>query len=282
MLRAGPLSDERVIGLLNRRFVALYFDLSDRGAAADPAARKFVVAARPRLGGRAVPTPPLLIMTPDGKVVGETSNYSSTAQVLSMLLAALEDHPEYNKPSPAEQAAATPLERARIQLNLQDLEGARKTLARDQSAEAHYLLGHIARLQKRWGSMGKHFALVKDDSLKDDVRMERAYELWYAKKHKELAEHLKDFPKESNRYTEARYYQGLAAYHGGDKEQAQQLWEVTVKSCSQDPWIYRADWAYTGLKQGPRTMVSSAGKRVSLLNRIGYMGRRNPDLQGPK
>ena len=147
-MRAGPFSDARVIGLLNRRFVALYFDLSDRGAAADPAARKFVVAARPRLGGRAVPTPPVLIMTPDGKVVGETSNYSSTAQVLGALLAALEDHPEYNKPSPAEQAAATPLARARIQLNLQDLEGARKTLAREQSAEAHYLLGHIARLTR--------------------------------------------------------------------------------------------------------------------------------------
>ncbi len=259
----------------------LYIDLSDRGAAADPAARKFVVAARPQLGGRQVPTPPVLIMTPDGKVVGETSNYGSTQQVLGMLVRALEDHPEYNKPSAAEQAAATPLERARIQLNLQDLEGARKTLATEQSAQAHYLLGHIARLQKRWGAMGKHFAAVKDDGLKDDVRMERAHELWHAKEYKQLGEYLKDFPEQSNRYTEARYYRGLAAFHGGDKEQAQKLWETTIKSCSQDPWIYRADWAYTGLKQGRSRTMSSAGKRTSLLNRIGYMGRSNPDLQGP-
>lgn len=281
MLRAGPLSDARVIGLLNRRFVPLYFDLSDRGAAADPAARKFVVAARPNLGGRQVPTPPVLILTPEGKVLAETSNYGSTKQVLGMLVRVLKDHPEYNKPSAAEQAATSAMERARIQLDLQDLEGARKTLAREESEQAHYLLGHIARLQKRWGAMGKHLAQVKDAGLKDDARMERAYVLWHEKKYEELGVHLKDFPEQSNRYTEARYFQGLAAFHSGDKEQAQKLWETTVKSCSQDPWIYRADWAYTDLKQGRTRMMSSAGERVSLLNRIGYMGRRNPDLQGP-
>ena len=44
MLRAGPFSDERVIAFVNRRFVPFYFDLSNRGAAGDAAAREFVVA----------------------------------------------------------------------------------------------------------------------------------------------------------------------------------------------------------------------------------------------
>lgn len=68
MLRAGPFSDERIVRLANRRFVPFYFDLSNRGVAGDPAARKFVVKERKRLGGRSVPTPPVLFMSPDGEV----------------------------------------------------------------------------------------------------------------------------------------------------------------------------------------------------------------------
>ena len=45
MLRAGPFSDERVTGLANRRFVPFFFDLSVRGAAGDPDARRFLVQA---------------------------------------------------------------------------------------------------------------------------------------------------------------------------------------------------------------------------------------------
>jgi len=51
-----------------------------------------------------------------------------------------------------------------------------------------------------------------------------------------------------------------------------------IKGCPQDPWIYRADWAYCALKRKGGAMFSSSGPRTSLLNRIGYMGRKNPDL----
>ena len=68
-----------------------------------------------------------------------------------------------------------------------------------------------------------------------------------------------------------------------EKEEALKTWESTIKACAQDAWIYRADWAYTGLKQGKkRGGFSSGGKRSSCLNRIGYMGRKNPDLKGPR
>ncbi len=83
MLRAGPLSDERIVRLANRRFVSLYFDLSNRGAAGDPDARKFVVAARKELASRAVPTPPLLFISPSGEVLGQVSNYATEEQVLA-------------------------------------------------------------------------------------------------------------------------------------------------------------------------------------------------------
>ncbi len=55
--------------------------------------------------------------------------------------------------------------------------------------------------------------------------------------------------------------------------------------CAQDAWIYRADWAYTNVKEGKRKgrrVFSTRGPKTSLLNRHGYVGRRNPDLDDPE
>jgi tetratricopeptide (TPR) repeat protein len=268
------------VKLANRRFVAFYFDLSNRGFAGDPDAREFVVKKRKELGGRGVPTPPVLFMTPDGEVVGEVSNYASEKEVLAEMLDVLKDYPEYDKATEAEKNEKSPVARARILFELQELDIARKTLAREHGSEAQYLLGRIARFQHRFKSMDEHLAMVKDKDLEDDVRMEKAYRFWKGGEFEKLRDHLADFPRSSNRYTEARYYEGLAQFHLGRKDDALQTWKSTITSCSQDPWVYRADWAYTGLKQvGGRRMFSSGGAKTSLLNRIGYMGRRNPDLK---
>ena len=113
-----------------------------------------------------------------------------------------------------------------------------------------------------------------------DVGPLHAYRLWTEGTFKELKAHLKSLSKDSNRYTEARYYEGLALYHLGQEEKATKLWESTINACSEDPWIYRADWAYCNAKQkGRRMRFSSAGPRTSCLNRIGYMGPKNPDLK---
>jgi tetratricopeptide (TPR) repeat protein len=268
--------------LLNRRFVPFYFDLSDRGFAGDTDAREFVTKKRRELAGRGVPTPPVLIMTPDGDVVDEASNYGSPDEVLAALRRALEKKPDYNRPGEAEQQATSPVERANILIDLQDLDGARKVLGREEDSAAHYLLGSIARAQKRWADMEKHLAKVTDKDLADDVQMERAYPLWYRGRFEELEKHLARFPRGSNRYTEAQYYRGLALHHLDRRKQALDTWKRTIKGCSEDPWIYRADWAYTQLQQGRgQGFFSSAGPKTSLLNRIGYMGRGNPDLDGP-
>ena len=106
---------------------------------------------------------------------------------------------------------------------------------------------------------------------------------WNQEEFEDLRDHLQDFPKDNSRYTEARYYQGLALYHLGEKKQALALWKETIRSNKQDPWIYRADWAYTNVKQGRRGgwVISGNGEVPSPLGRIGYMGRSNPDLDGP-
>ncbi len=291
MLRAGPFSDERVIRLINRRFVPLYFDLSDRGVMADRDARKFVVRANKRLGGQGVPTPNLMIMTPKGKVVGEVSNYGTTRQILKGLLRALDKNRDYDQPSELEKNHTDDLMAAQIKIDLLDHEGATrilKGLAANKKApaevhdHANYLLGRLSRMDRDWKAMAGSLKKVKSKDLADDARMEQAYRFWYEEEYEQLRDHLAQFPKGSNRFTEASYHLGLAHYHLGAKKQARKTWSRCIKSCSQDPWIYRADWAYTQSKQkGNPRAFSSSGKRSSLLNRIGYMGRGNPDLSGP-
>ena len=280
MLRAGPFSDERILRLASRRFVPFYFDLSPRGFAGDAAATAFVVKARPEYGGRSVPTPEVLIMTADGKLLASVSNYASADDVLNTMRRALKSHPEFDKPGAAEKAAKTPLERAGFRIDLGDYAGARKELAKENSAAAHYLLGRLARFDNDFAAAERHFAKVDDPALKDDVEMERAYRYWVTGEFEQLQKHLVEFPRDSNRFTEARYHLGLALFHLGKIEKATALWKATIKACSQDPWIYRADWAYCNAKSsGGRRSFSSAGARTSCLNRIGYMGRRNPDLK---
>ena len=85
MLRSGPFTDERVIGLLNQRFIPIYFDLSSKSPASDIDARKFVIELQPELGGSRVPTPPVLFVTADGELLGEVSNYASESEILGAL-----------------------------------------------------------------------------------------------------------------------------------------------------------------------------------------------------
>jgi len=271
-----------VVRLANRRFVPFYFDLSTRGAAGDADARTFVVAARKELGGGGVPTPPVLFMNAKGEVLGEVSNYATEAQVLAAMLKVLKDYKQFNEATEAEQAVKTVVDRAQILIDLQQLDEAKKLLATEDSDPAHYLLGRLARREGAWDEMEKQFKQVKDKAFADDLRMEQAYRYWADKDYGKLRDHLKEFPKGSKRFTEARYYEGLAFHHLRDEKKALEIWRDTIKGCDQDPWNYRADWAYSNVKEGDRKSFSTTDPKTSLLDRIGYIGRRNPDLAKPK
>ena len=279
MLRAGPLSDQRIVALLNRRFVPFVFDLSDRGFAGDPKAREFVLKAKPAYGGNSVTTPRVLFMTPEGEIVAEEDNFATEVQFLQTLRKVVSANPDFMQPTEAERALTSPVQRARVALDLLDYPQARKELTSADSDFAHFLRGQLERREANWEDMKAAFAQVRDPLFHDDVRMEKAYEFLVYGQYGKLQRALTDFPKVSNRYTEARYYEGIALYHLGKVEEAQEVWKSTIKSSKQDGWIYRADWAYCDTKQkGNRAALSSAGPRTSCLNRIGYMGRKNPDL----
>lgn len=283
MLRAGPFSDERIIKLANKRFVPFFFDLGNEGAAADTAARKFVVKARPEFGGEMVPVPPVLFMTPEGKVLGEVANMATTAEVTKAMRKVLDKYPQYDARTSSESKTKSVLEEATLRFELLDDDGAYKLLASETSPIALYLRGHIARLRLDWRAMDLAFKDIKDPKLLDDIKIERAYELWTKKDYQSFQGVLQGIGKSSNRFSEARYYIGIAEYLLGHKENSTAIWKSLIKECTQDPWVYRADWAYTNVMEGDqkRTVLSPNDKRVSLLNRIGYAGPKNPDLRGP-
>ena len=286
MLRAGPFSDERIVRQINRRFVPLYFDLNPGGALADNKARGFVVKARKELGGASVNTPPVLVMTPDGDVLGEVDNYASEETMLDSLRDVLQKHADWNQPSDDEKKIArsgTPLERANVLFDLGNVDAARRLLEKETGAAESALLAHLCRLAKDWDAMEKALARVKGGELEDDARVERAWHRYAEHDFAAAAKEVAAVGKESRRTTEARYLVGLAQWQQGKKDEALATWKATIEHCSQDPWIYRADWAFTQASEGSdgHGSFSTGGPRTSPLGRIGYMGRRNPDLDPP-
>lgn len=284
MFRAGLLGDEAIRRLVNRRFVPLYFDLDDGGAAADSAARAFVIAARPALGEGSVATPNALVMTPEGAVVAELDPYQAPETFLAELKAALRARPEFAQPSAAELGLSDPLQRATLALDLGELAEAQRLLAPLEGAAARYLAGHIARLRGDVEAMEREFARVEalagTGDLRDDLLVERAQAAWRAGDFPRLTALTSAVSGSSTRATEAHYLRGLAAFHGGARAEALALWRTNVETHAEDAWVYRSDWAYTELQGGSGVLQFAApGASKSLLGRIGYMGRANPDLR---
>jgi hypothetical protein len=281
VLRAGPFSDERVRRLANRRFVCLYFDLADDGAAGDPDARKFVVKLKKELGGNGVPPPNVLLVTPDGVLAGEAGNFEGTDEVYSAMRKALKDKPEFDAESETEKAAATPFEKAQIAFDLGKRKTAVELLAEPRSEKEWLFLAHVQRWRGKWEEMEAALKHVTDEAMQGDVLIERAWRAWKEEKYETLRDLLADFPAGSARETEAKYFAALARYHLGEKKEALKAWKALAKAEVEDPWVYRADWAYMSEKQRGKTSFSSGDADRSPLGRIGYMGRENPDLKGP-
>ena len=247
------------------------------GAAGDPAARELIGKQRPALVSGSMDVNPLLFLAPDGKIVAElSSGEATTAALLATLQRVLKEHAAYARPAPDEAALTGPIERAELAIDLQRDEEADRILESVDTPRAHYLRGRLARWRGDFQAMHGHFAKVGGaPDLVLDCRMEAAYELWQARDFEQLAVHLADFPETSRRYTEARYFEGLARHHAGRTQEARALWRATIQAKPQDAWIYRMDWAWSDT-------AKNAGA-TSVLGRIGYFGAyRNPDVSLPK
>ncbi len=279
MLRAGPFSDEDVQALAKLRFVPFYFDLSNAGAAADKDARAVVVKARKNLRGMAVDTPPILFMSAEGEVLGDVANYADTKAVLAAMQKVLQQHPQYDQPSPSE-SEGTPLQRALVLAGLQQFDDALALATTVDEPAARLLCARLLRKQGKAAAAREHLDKITGAELVHDVAIERSLLAWHAGEFAAMADLLRDVPSEHARYSEARYHFGLSWFHRDDTEQARAVWKELVTGRPQDRWVYRADWAFveSGSKPGNVRTFRSTDK-AGLLGRIGYMGRNNPDLK---
>lgn len=283
MLRAGPFSDERVIGWVNRRFVPISFDLSNQGALGDPAAREFVIAIHPELAKATVQPPPVMFVTPDGELLGETLKSFTAEQTLEGIAKVLAEHPEWDVDAP-EDRGLEGVERARLLFDTQRTEEALELIGTLEGRDARFTEGRMARAAGDFERMESAFAATNVEELAVEIALERARAHWQRSEFEALFDALEKFPEDHARTSEARYFRGLALFHLGKKDEAIATWRRICEVCVQDPWVYRADWAHDGAKSsGERQRVfTTGGESQTLLGRIGYMGRPNPDLEGPR
>ena len=263
MLRGGPLAETRVINLVNRRFVAFYFNIGRGGQGYDADAAAYIAKVDGRFGGNAVPTPPVWIFSPDGKLLATIDNFASKDQFAAQLRQVLRANPQYDGFTADEQTlidaaaaddatAADCLAAARLQEELDHqneaaaLYGAASKSAEAGSREAavgNLGIARLARITGKWATMNTALAAVEAANtdnryqLADDVAMERACQMLADKKYAELRKHLEAavvaWPT-SRRLGEMRFALGQACFFLNDGAWANYHWCWVMKNLPDD------------------------------------------------
>lgn len=277
-----------MIRLLNRRFVNFYYDMTPEGVAYDPEAEKVLKGLNPdQLAIQATLNPHVVLVSPDGEYLEELHGYSHPDSAVNQLMELLRKHPEWAQPTDEERATKGPIAKARILIDLMELDVAKALIAEIDSDEARFLRGHIARLQGDVSGMTQNLEALAANPENHDARLEYAWRFWHEEEYQELYDALADFPDDHARRDEAQYLIGLSLYHRGEREAAREQWASMIKGCSLSPWVYRADWAYfcTTFEMS----VHEGGERgmqpydtFTPLNRHGYGYRGHPDLKRGK
>ena len=260
-MRAGCFAEDRVIDLLNRRFVPFFYNRSGMGEGADKAAKKFAQ------GKTKNPYAFLAAFSADGTLLGETELYADKDAVFAWLQTLLVDHPEFAKPTVAEQKVLgkndAPLERAQLFEELGNYEQARKSYleATDRDDErtdermtqvVHATLGllRLSRHSKDWETHEcweealRILAEVDDPSPhRFGADAEQGYRLVaqgkYGKARALLQAALPD-ALSSNRLAEMHFLAGKACWLLGDRDWAKFHWCWIVEHLPEDRLQRRA------------------------------------------
>jgi hypothetical protein len=250
-MRAGCFAEDRVIQLIDRRFVAFFFNRSGVGEGFDQAASDFV--------GKQTKNPYAYFaaFTPDGKIVGETELYADKEAVLAWLVQLLADHPEYAGATANETKtlAQGGLAAARLSEELADYENAVRRYdallaGSDAAAHAPALLG-LLRIARHRGDWVAHQAVEQrlragaagDAALLVDADVEQGYRLlaqkeWAAAR--ALLQPLTRRANPSSRLAEAHFAAGRACWFAKDPDWALFHWCWIVEHMPEDRLFMRA------------------------------------------
>ena len=227
-----------------------------------------------------VSTPSVLVLTPEGELVTEISNYANAEQMLKGLQKALGEHPVYAKATESE-SALEGVSKARYLEDLGRSEEALVALKGLEGNEASLERAEIALRLERLDLADAMLGSMTDS--KTDTARHHLLRGRLALARGQSADAITSLSQVStgDQATAARYHLGLAHYQAGEVEKARAAWKALVVEADEDAWVYRADWAYCESKPGKksRRMFSSNDSSDSLLGRIGYMGGRHPDLK---
>ncbi|MEO6593879.1 MAG: hypothetical protein ABIP94_03905 [Planctomycetota bacterium] len=254
-MRAGCFAEDRVIDLINRRFVPFYFNRGGPGEGHDAVASKFVDKQTKN------PYAWFAAFRPTGEIVGETELYADKDEVASWLLDLLRKYPEYAKPTEQEASTLAAVDSAK-----QRLEGARlaeevgdyalatqryEALAEADDAaaavEARLGLLRIARHGKQWDVHGSHEkalrAMPGGESVAVHADVERGYRLVATKDYaaaRALLQPLTKRAASTQRHAEAHFLAGVACWFTDDRDWAKLHWGWILEHLADDRLAMRA------------------------------------------
>ena len=252
-MRAGCFAEDRVIKLMDRRFVSYYFNRSGNGEGGNEAATKFVN------GQTDNPYAYFAAFKPTGELVGETEIYADKDAVMQWLQNLLRRYPEYAKPTGAESGvlAAGGLAAAQLAENLADYAKAKAGYdglleSEDVGVRTAALLGllRIYRYQEDWDQHEVVQKLLRwaveggaDKSLLVDLSVEKGYRLIASNKFAEARSVLQALAfraKDSSRLAEAHFLAGRACWFVDDHDWAKFHWCWIVDNLPEDRLYMRA------------------------------------------
>lgn len=266
--RSTSFVDSRVVALLNRRFVPYYFDMDEFGFLYDEKASDLARELYPDMRYlSSMPTPPLLFMTPEKKMLGHASNFLSSQELLDRLVEILDENPAYRRLTTVESVVDDPVEKAWIHYELRDLEKSLESLKRTQSSDAYYLRVRIAREQEDWRAMKQAIKMVTDTNHIHYVDVENVLRYWKIRNLEGIKAKCQRIKIDNPRYQEAMYYLGLAQYHTGQKDSSITTWEKAIQHEKTSAWAYRLDLALGLVKLNPDVYLSAQDSIPSVLGR---------------
>jgi tetratricopeptide (TPR) repeat protein len=223
-MRAGAFSDERVIALMNRRFVPYYFNRSGMGEGGNAAASRFTT------GKTRNPYAYFAAFAPDGTYLGESELYATKDEVLAWLAKLLADHPEFDARTPEEERAEG-LAAARVLEETGRFAEARERYA---ALGAPLDVARLARYASDWEAHEKALARIE---AADQVAAERGMRLVAERKWEEaraLLERAVRAHPESARRAEMRFALGVACWFLDDRDWAKFHWMWVVENLPED------------------------------------------------
>ncbi|MCU0866391.1 MAG: hypothetical protein MUC36_21620 [Planctomycetes bacterium] len=240
-----------MIQLIDRRFVAFFFNRSGVGEGFDRAASDFV--------GKQTKNPYAYFaaFTPDGKIVGESDLYADKEAVMAWLVQLLADHPKYAGASANETAvlAQGGLAAARLSEELAHYDDAVRRYdallaGTDAAAQAAALSGllRIARYRGDWAAHEAAEQRLRAGAAGDmarlvDADVEQGYRLLAQKewaRARVLLQPLTRRANPSSRLAEAHFAAGRACWFAEDPDWALFHWCWIVDHMPEDRLYMRA------------------------------------------